>query len=274
MPNSQVKNLAKAYSVSPMKALGQNFLTDNNIIDNILLSAGLKSGTHVLEIGPGLGNMTKALLSFRAVKAVTVVEFDKRCIEALEALQASLPEPHKLTIIQGDALHFKEEDLDTPLSIVSNLPYNIGTKLLLKWLDKLPLFTNMTLMLQKEVVERIIATPSTSAYGRLSIMIQLRCHVEKVLDVPPEAFWPAPAVESAVVRITPRGQLAYECDMKQLEFLCKAAFMQRRKFLLNNLKPLFGTKIGQIFTDLNIHPKSRAEELSIEQFCLLSKLIA
>jgi 16S rRNA (adenine1518-N6/adenine1519-N6)-dimethyltransferase len=263
---SYPKNIAIQHKIKPTKKLGQNFLEDQSIIYEIVTMSAIKGHT-VLEIGPGTGNLTRAILEHGAIK-VFAVEFDQQCIETLESLKLQYK---NLEIIQADALDFQEETLGNNIKIVANLPYNIGTALLLKWLQKIQLFSSITIMLQKEVVDRIVAKPCTKNYGSLSVICQVLCDAEKLFDVPNKAFWPIPKVTSSVVRLIPNQK--QNCDLGKLEAVLKAAFVHRRKTLFNNLKHLIPDQLSQLFTNIGVLPKTRAEELTIEQFCLLAKAI-
>ncbi|WHQ47021.1 MAG: 16S rRNA (adenine(1518)-N(6)/adenine(1519)-N(6))-dimethyltransferase RsmA [Candidatus Midichloria sp.] len=266
-----IKKIATNYNIIPTKKLGQNFLTDESVMANIVSMANVSEAA-VLEIGPGIGNMTRELLKARA-KKVIAVEFDKNCIASLKLLKNQYP---NLKIINADALKINEEELfesNEKIKVVANLPYNIGTALLIKWLKKINLFSSFTLMLQKEVVDRIVANRSTSDYGSLSVICQWLCYTEKLFNVPVEAFWPAPKVTSSVVNLIPHNQPLYDCTLEKLKPFLKMAFAQKRKMLRNNSKLAFREEVNKVFEEYGILPTSRAEELSIDQFCKLANLL-
>lgn len=264
------KKIAAAYNIKPNKKLGQNFLVDELVIANIINAVDIRNNT-ILEIGSGTGNMTKELLRAGA-KRVIAIEFDKRCFLGLQLLKNQY---QNLKIINGDALKIKEEDLiadGEKLKVVANLPYNVSTALLIKWLKRIHLFSSLTLMLQKEVVDRIIASKSTHNYSSLSVILQWVCYVEKLFDVAPESFWPIPKVVSSVVRLTPHKKPLYDCTLKKLDMFLRIAFAKKRKTLCNNLKVIFGGKTEVILQNHGLMPTVRAEELSIDQFCKLANL--
>jgi 16S rRNA (adenine1518-N6/adenine1519-N6)-dimethyltransferase len=256
---SYAHEIAKKYNITPNKKLGQNFLQDESVISEIVTMSDVKGST-VLEIGPGTGNMTRVLLNSNAAKVIAV-EFDQQCVDALTELKNQYD---NLEVIQADALNFKEEECGTNIKIVANLPYNIGTALLLKWIHKRHLFASITIMLQKEVIDRIVAVPRTKNYCSLSVLCQSLCNVEKLFDVPKESFWPMPTVTSSVVRLIPNQK--YSADLNILNSVLKTAFAQRRKILINNLKKITDKDLKTIFLKLGINLNSRAEELSVDQF--------
>ncbi len=228
----------------------------------------------ILEVGPGQGALTQALLASDAVD-VTVVEKDRRCIPVLEALGQA--HPGRLHIREGDALKTDLASLaPPPRMIVSNLPYNIGTALLVLWLKQLAAdaacYRSLVLMFQKEVAERIAAKPDTKAYGRLSVPAGWLCEVELLFDVPPGCFSPPPKVTSSVIRLTPRPQPLYPASWDALERLLAAAFGQRRKMLRSALRSLMPAP-EMWLTNTGIDPTRRAETLSIEEFCLLANIL-
>ncbi|EJF90669.1 16S rRNA (adenine(1518)-N(6)/adenine(1519)-N(6))-dimethyltransferase RsmA [Bartonella tamiae] len=259
------------YALQPKKSLGQNFLFDLNLTSKIARQAGDLKNKHVLEIGPGPGGLTRALLAQGAI--VTAIERDERCLNALNDIAALYPS--RLNIIHGDALDISYRDFfsgDQKPRIIANLPYNIGTQLLLHWLlcdEWTPFYCSMTLMFQKEVAERIIAKPKTKHYGRLSVVSQWRTHAKIAFDVPAQAFTPQPKVTSSIVHLIPREN-PIECDKKQLEYVTKAAFGQRRKMLRQSLKSLGGEALLQ---KVNIDTTRRAETLSVEEFVSLANAL-
>lgn len=199
-----LKSVIKQYDLLPKKNLGQNFLLDQNITDKIVKASSMKSGDNILEIGPGPGGLTRSILALNPTK-LTAIEQDSRCIKILEELKLIYPQ---LTIVNGDALKIYEQDLvPAKTRIIANLPYNIGTVLLLKWLDNINYWSSLTLMFQKEVVERIVAEPCTKDYGRLSVISQILCDLEWHFDLKPEAFFPPPKVTSSVITLKPKNSI-------------------------------------------------------------------
>ncbi len=253
------------------KSLGQNFLLDLNLTGKIARQAGDLSNYDVLEIGPGPGGLTRALLS-EGARRVIAVERDERCLPALNEISKHYD--GRLKVISGDALAFDpSESLNRPIKIVANLPYNIGTELLVRWLTPKiwpPYWESLTLMFQREVAQRIVAKPGSKTYGRLSILSGWRSDAKIVMDLPPQAFTPAPKVSSAVVHITKLEKPKYDCDAKMLERVVAVAFGQRRKMLRASLKSL-APDIEDRLRAADIEPTERAEQLTIQQFCELSK---
>lgn len=259
-----LKEVMVEFNLLPKKALGQNFLLDENITHKVASAAGNLKGHRVIEIGPGPGGLTRAILDLGA-EEVIAIEMDKRCIAALE----NLHEP-RLNIIENDALNIDFSQFlnsDKPTKIIANLPYNIGTELLFKWLPLIDRIESLTLMFQKEVVDRIVAVPNTKDYGRLSIMIQWLANAKKAFDLPPHVFTPAPKVTSSVVHIVPK-KAPLTVELKHMESLVKQAFSMRRKMLKSTLKGIDPS----IFDAANIDPKRRAETLSIQEFIALAEL--
>ena len=247
------------------KRFGQNFLQDPLIIDDIVGFVPNRPGLNILEIGPGQGALTKQLC--RIDPSITVVELDRDLILGLEALL-----PRTATILQQDALKLRLEVLPTPLTIVGNLPYNISTPLLMHLLDQLDHIDQMIFMFQKEVVDRLSAPTHTKAYGRLSVVTQLRCQVTHALSVPPSAFWPAPKVDSAVTVLTPIPREQREpFQTDGLQTILTAAFGQRRKTLRNSLKHLFSETA---LLTAGIDPAARAETLDPLTYAQLSILLS
>ncbi|MBX9345976.1 16S rRNA (adenine(1518)-N(6)/adenine(1519)-N(6))-dimethyltransferase RsmA [Chromobacterium piscinae] len=247
----------------PRKRFGQNFLQDASVIAGIVHAVNPQPDDIVIEIGPGLGAITKPLLS--RLKHLHVVEIDRDIIERLRAEHPA----DKLTIHAGDALAFDFASVsDQPLKIVGNLPYNISTPLLFHLATYGNRVLDMHFMLQKEVIERMVAEPSTADYGRLSVMLQYRFYMENILFVPPEAFWPPPKVDSAVVRMMPApGRCGVARDEALLEKLVIQAFAQRRKTLRNNLKGL--ADVADLEA-LGIDPGLRPENLRVEDYVRLA----
>lgn len=265
-----LRDVIERYGLAPKKALGQNFILDLNLTAKIARAAGSLEGETVVEVGPGPGGLTRALLAAGA--RVVAIERDERCLAALAEIANHYP--GRLEVIPGDALKtdMSEAGNGKPVRIVANLPYNVGTELLLGWLTPTkwpPFYASMTLMFQKEVAQRIAAQPDTHAYGRLSVMAGWRTDARIAFDVPPQAFTPPPKVTSSVVHMTPRQQ-PLPADVRKLEAVTKAAFGQRRKMLRQSLKPLG----GEVLLDrAGINPTRRAETLSIAEFVALANLI-
>lgn len=257
---------ARAHGISPQKKLGQNFIFDTSLCDKIVRTIPPIKDKIVLEIGPGPGGLTRSILS-QNPKRLIVIEKDPRCLDLLLDLQKYYP---NLEIISDDALKIKLSDItNSKLVIISNLPYNIGTELVFRWLEYPGLIESMTLMLQKEVVDRICAKVSTKAYGKLSIMCQVLAEVRKEFDVSPQAFYPPPKVHSAIVNIMPKVSVNFEM-IKKLKELTHTAFMFRRKMI----KKALSIVPEGIFEEMGIDPKVRPEDLSIETYvALASRLI-
>jgi 16S rRNA (adenine1518-N6/adenine1519-N6)-dimethyltransferase len=256
-------------------ALGQHFLTDLNLTDRIARAAGPLEGSLVFEVGPGPGALTRSLLRAGAAHVIAV-ERDARCVEALQELVEAAE--GRLTVIEGDALEtdpvaLAGEHGGLPVRIVANLPYNIGTVLLTKWLGQAGAFASLTLMFQKEVAERLIAKPGSKAYGRLAVLAQWLCDVERLFNLPAEAFVPPPKVASSVVRLTPRPAPLAPAAMADLERITAAAFGQRRKMVRSSLKSL-GGDTAALLTEAGVEPTARAEDLPVEAFCALARAFA
>ena len=252
----------------PRKRFGQNFLTDQNIIRGIVAAIAPKAGQRVVEIGPGRGALTLPLLE--VLGAMDVVELDRDLIPVLRTVSATIGE---LTIHEADALKFDFAQLAAgeKLRVVGNLPYNISTPLLFHLIDQVEAVEDMHFMLQKEVVERMTASPGGGDYGRLSVMIQYHCRAEKLFIVPPGAFFPPPKVESAIVRLVPHAAPPVEVgDEAVFAKLVRQAFAQRRKTLRNNLKGLLDSEAIEA---AGIDPAIRPERLTLDQFAALSRAV-
>ena len=258
------------HGIAARRSLGQNFLLDLNLTARIARAAGpLGTGT-TIEIGPGPGGLTRALLA-EGAGHVVAIERDPRCIAALGDIAAAYP--GRLTVIEADALAIDPILVsDAPRRIVANLPYNIATGLLLRWLDRIDHYESLTLMFQREVAERLVAAPRSSAYGRLSILTQWLCEARILFDVPPRAFTPPPKVTSSVIRLVPRPTPLAKADKTVLERVTGAAFGQRRKMLRSSLKSL-GVPVEPLLAAGDISGTARAEELSIAQFCALARAV-
>ena len=266
-----LRDVIARHGLAAQKALGQNFLLDLNLTRRIARAAGSLDDHHIIEVGPGPGGLTRALL-MEGAKHITVLERDRRCLPALEEISAAYP--GRLSIVEGDALEIDMKQLVTgPSRIVANLPYNIATPLLIGWLQvepERPWYDSMTLMFQKEVAERIVAKPTTKAYGRLGIAAQWRCHARMLFDIDRRAFTPPPSITSTVVHLIPREEPLAAADPRALELVVAAAFGQRRKMLRASLKSLT-SRAQEILEMAGIEGTRRAEELSIEEFCLLAQ---
>lgn len=269
-----LREVIKAHDLVAKKQLGQNFLLDLNLTAKIARLAGDLSACDVLEVGPGPGGLTRGLLS-EGARRVLAVEKDPRCMAPLAEVAAVYP--GKLDVINGDALEVDAlAHLAPPIRIVANLPYNVGTELLIRWLTPKvwpPFWESLTLMFQKEVAERIVAKPRTEHYGRLALLAQWRSDPKIVLHLPPEAFTPAPKVHSAVVHFTRLTEPRYPADETVLFRLTAMAFNQRRKMLRSSLKAM-GPDIEDRLNAAGIPPTARAEEISLEGFCALAREIA
>ncbi|PYE82312.1 16S rRNA (adenine(1518)-N(6)/adenine(1519)-N(6))-dimethyltransferase RsmA [Pseudoroseicyclus aestuarii] len=259
------------HGLSARKALGQNFLLDLNLTAKIARSAGALEGHDVLEVGPGPGGLTRGLLA-EGARRVLAVEKDPRCLPALEEIAQAYP--GRLEVVQGDALAGDMlARLEPPIRIVANLPYNVGTELLVRWLTPQvwpPRWSTLTLMFQREVAERIVARPGSKAYGRLALLAQWRTEARIVMSLPPEAFTPPPKISSAVVHFTALPEPRYPADPKVLERVVAMAFNQRRKMLRAALKGL-GPDIEDRLLAAGIPPTARAEEIDLERFCALAR---
>lgn len=257
-----------AHGLDARKRLGQHFLLDINLTRRIARAAApLATGT-IIEIGPGPGGLTRALL-LEGAQHVVAIEVDERAILALQELETAA-QGH-LRIIQGDALEMELAKIGpAPRRIVANLPYNISTALLVRWLQGADEFADMVLMFQREVADRLVAVPRTKDYGRLSVLAQHVCTVQRLFDVAPTAFVPPPKVVSSVVRLTPKPLPERLAIIRPLERVTAAAFGQRRKMLRGSLAGIFPDPVA-ILTKLGLSPTARAEELSVAQFVMLAK---
>ena len=258
--------LVESMNVQAQKSLGQNFLFDLNLTRKIARSAGPLTGT-TIEIGPGPGGLTRALLLENATHVIAI-EKDRRARAMLSSLLTSAGD--RLTLIEADALTSPIWELGTaPRRIIANLPYNIATKLLTQWLAHANCFDSMTLMFQREVAERITARPGEAAYGRLSVLTRWLADAEILFDVPASAFVPQPKITSSIVQIVPLAHPRYPCSQTSLEFVTRMAFGQRRKMLRGSLKKING---NQLLAEAGIAPESRPQDIDIERFCKLANL--
>ena len=268
-----LRSVIGEHGLSARKALGQNFLLDLNLTAKIARSAGDLSTFDVLEVGPGPGGLTRGLLA-EGARRVLAVEKDERCLPALQQIADAYP--GRLDILVGDALEIDlARHLSSPIKVVANLPYNVGTELLTRWLDPghwPPFWDSLTLMFQREVAERIVAQPGSKAYGRLSILAQWRTEARIVMDLPPEAFTPPPKVRSSVVHLARLDQPRFPADAAVLQKVVARAFNQRRKMLRASLKGI-APDIEDRLIAAGIAPTDRAENVDIERFCALARLL-
>ena len=271
-----LREVIARHGLSASKALGQNFLLDEQLLDRIAalpakLGSGPLEGQDVLEIGPGPGGLTRALL--RAGARVTAIEMDRRCLPALAELDEAFP--GQLTVIEGDAMAIDHDGLfDGPYAVAANLPYNVGTALFTRWMGPEgwpPRWTSLTLMFQQEVAQRIVAAPDTDAYGRLAVLGQWRAEARIAMKVHRSAFTPPPKVMSAVVHVTPAAA-PEGVSMRVLARVTEAAFGQRRKMLRQSLKGVPGAL--DALEALGIDPSRRAETLSIGEFCAVARALS
>lgn len=266
-----LRDVIETHELAARKSLGQNFLLDLNLTAKIARQAGSLIECDVLEIGPGPGGLTRGLLSEGARK-VLAIEKDSRCIPALAEISDAYP--GRLEVIEGDALEINPlSHLTPPIRVAANLPYNVGTELLVRWLTPKswpPFWESLTLMFQKEVAERIIAQPGSKAYGRLAILSQWRADPKIVIQLPPEAFSPPPKVSSAVVHLNALPKPRYEANAETLSRVVAAAFNQRRKMLRSALKSL-APDIEDRLLAAGIKPTERAEQVHLEEFCALAR---
>jgi 16S rRNA (adenine1518-N6/adenine1519-N6)-dimethyltransferase len=267
-----LREVIAAHGLSARKALGQNFLMDLNLTAKIARRAGDLQHADVLEVGPGPGGLTRALLAAGA-RHVVAVERDPRCLPALA--QVAEAWPGRLTVLEGDALAVDPlPHLTPPVRVVANLPYNVGTELFVRWLTPdvwPPFWTSLTLMFQKEVAERIVARPGSKAYGRLAVLAQWRSAPRIAFELPPRAFTPPPKVTSAVVQIDRLEAPRYPASPAVLSRVVALAFGQRRKMLRASLRPL--GDVEALLEAAGIPPTERAEQVSLESFCRLSRLV-
>ncbi len=268
-----LREVIAAHGLVARKQLGQNFILDLNLTARIARAAGDLSGSDVLEVGPGPGGLTRGLLA-EGARRVLAVEKDTRCLPALAEIAAHYP--GRLDVVEGDALTLDlRARLTPPVRVVANLPYNIGTELLVRWLTPEawpPFWDSLTLMFQREVAERIVARPGDDAYGRLALLAQWRADPRIVLTLPPEAFVPAPKVHSAVVHLTRLDAPRFPANERTLQRVTATAFNQRRKMLRSSLKGL-APDIEAHLLRAGIAPTARAEEISLERFCALARSV-
>jgi 16S rRNA (adenine1518-N6/adenine1519-N6)-dimethyltransferase len=266
-----LRDVIARHGLDARKSLGQHFLLDLNLTGRIARAAGDLSQGTVVEVGPGPGGLTRALLAAGARKVIAI-ERDQRCLGALAEIGNAYP--GRLEVLAADALEVAAHELgDGPRRICANLPYNVATPLLFGWLRHATAFASLTLMFQKEVGDRIVAAPRTGAYGRLAIAAQWRAHARRLFDIDRRAFTPPPKVASTVIELIPRPAPLAAADPALLEQVTAAAFGQRRKMLRQSLRSL-GVDAAVLLGAAGIEPTRRAEELSIEEFCALTRALS
>lgn len=268
-----LREVIARHGISARRGLGQHFLLDLNLTARIAAAGGDLRGYTVIEIGPGPGGLTRALLA-TAAKSVIAVERDRRCVDALQELADAYPD--RLHVVHGDALDIDELALsralgaEGPYKIVANLPFNIATALLVKWLKRIRDYHSLTITLQKEVAGRLCARPRTKEYGRLTVMTRWLCAPRPMFDIAPQAFTPPPKVTSTVVCLTPLAQPIAPVSWGDLEHVTRAAFGQRRKMLRTSLKSL-EVDTAALIACAGVSPRARAEELDTAAFCALAR---
>lgn len=273
-PLPPLREVIAAHGLSARKALGQNFLLDLNLTGKIARRAGDLAGCDVLEIGPGPGGLTRGLLT-EGARHVVAIERDARCLPALAEIAEAYP--GRLTVLSGDALAIDPlRHLTPPVRVVANLPYNVGTELLVRWLTPPswpPFWESLTLMFQREVAERIVARPGSKAYGRLSLLAQWRSTPRIAFEIPARAFTPPPKVTSAVVHLERLPEPRFPADPAVLERVVAQAFGQRRKMLRSSLRGLVPDVEGMLDA-AGVAPTERAEQVDLEAFCRMARIVA
>ena len=266
-----LRDVIRTHDLRARKSLGQNFLLDLNLTAKIARHVGALETSDILEIGPGPGGLTRGLLA-EGARHVLAIEKDKRCLPALAEIAAAYP--GRLDVLEGDALEIDPlTALQAPIRVAANLPYNVGTELLVRWLTPAewpPFWQNLTLMFQREVAERIVAAPGSKAYGRLAILAQWRSDAKIVMNLPPEAFTPPPKVSSAVVHLDALPKPRFPANAEMLSRVVAAAFNQRRKMMRAALKGL-APDIEDRLLAAGLKPTDRAEQVSLEGFCALAR---
>ncbi len=271
MQHPTLQDVITQYGLHPNKKLGQHFLTDPHLLEHIVRTAHMPEGAHIIEVGPGPGGLTRAILQDSRCASLTVIELDSRCITALKELQRTHETLH---IVEGDAL--KQDMLaltPAPRAIIANLPYNVGTTMIIDWLKLIHLhraeaFDSITVMLQKEVIDRMCAQSGSKTYGKISLLCQWLCHTDFCFDVPPEHFTPPPKVMSAIVRLSPKKERAFDAPFDDVMHLLNCAFSQRRKMLRSSLKSYTKNPVA-LLESCHIDPTIRAENLSLQQVAAL-----
>ena len=260
---------ASLHGIAPLKKFGQNFLFDSSLCDKIVRVSGINQCSSVLEIGSGTGGLSRSILSVNPQKLVSI-ETDRRCLPLLKEIALVYP---NFRVIHTDALKFEIETLNLDkINIVSNLPYNIGTELLIGWLKKIDLIETMTLMLQKEVVDRICSLPNSKSYGRLSVLCQLICSTQKCFEVSAKAFYPPPKVTSSIVKLLPLKDRPEAKIINIIEKITHFAFSQRRKMIKSSLKNI-AVDIEEILNHLNINSHLRAENLAPKDYLRIAQAL-
>jgi 16S rRNA (adenine1518-N6/adenine1519-N6)-dimethyltransferase len=270
-----LREVIRALELSAKKSLGQNFLLDFNLTRRIARAAGPLEGVTVLEVGPGPGGLTRALLLEGAARVIAI-EKDERCLPALQEIATHYP--GRLDMVSADAreIDYRALGIEPPARIVANLPYSVATPLLIAWLKTEPWppwFDRLVLMFQREVADRIVAQPGSKDYGRLAVLSQWRTSPRILLTLPAQAFTPKPKVDSALVELVPKRMPEPTCDTAALEKVTAAAFGQRRKMLRSALRKL-APDSEALLQGLGIDPSSRAEELGVAQFCRIANAIS
>lgn len=261
------ENNMKKFLLKPKKSLGQNFILSSEITKKIVALAGSLENFNVIEIGPGYGALTREILVHNP-KSLLSIEKDRDLVKHHDQLLNE--HQGKYRIIEADALHVTEEELiERPVKVIANLPYNISVVLFLKWLNNIKFFTNLTLMFQKEVADRITARPNSKDYGSLSVLSQLLCDIKKEFDIEPKEFFPRPKVHSSVITVNPLPTPKFAVNLETLTRLIRAVFAQRRKMLRNSLQNITN-HTETVLENAKLSGNERPENLTIEQFCLLA----
>ncbi len=261
------ENNMRKFLLKPKKSLGQNFILSSEITKKIVALAGSLENFNVIEIGPGYGALTREILVHNP-KSLLSIEKDRDLVKHHDQLLNE--HQGKYRIIEADALHVIEEELiERPVKVIANLPYNISVALFLKWLNNIKFFTNLTLMFQKEVADRITARPNSKDYGSLSVLSQLLCDIKKEFDIEPKEFFPRPKVHSSVITVNPLPTPKFAVNLETLTRLTRAVFAQRRKMLRNSLQNITN-HAETVLENAKLSGNERPENLTIEQFCLLA----
>jgi 16S rRNA (adenine1518-N6/adenine1519-N6)-dimethyltransferase len=270
-PQPPLRTIIERFQLRADKRLGQHFLLDPQLLSRIAAAAGDLRGRTVVEVGPGPGGLTRALLAAGAARVIAI-ERDPRCIEALRELARAAD--GRLELIQADARELALAELGAgPVSVVANLPYNVATPLLIQWLGELERIERLTLMFQREVGLRIGAPPGSRAYGRLSVLVQWLCEVRNLMHLPARAFTPPPQVASSLVQLIPRPAPLAPADREALERVLQAAFGQRRKMLRSSLRSL-EPRPEALLAAAELSPTARAEQIDVQGFCRLARSYA
>jgi 16S rRNA (adenine1518-N6/adenine1519-N6)-dimethyltransferase len=261
------ENNMRKFLLKPKKSLGQNFILSSEITKKIVALAGSLENFNVIEIGPGYGALTREILVHNP-KSLLSIEKDRDLVKHHDQLLNE--HQGKYRIIEADALHVTEEELiERPVKVIANLPYNTSVVLFLKWLNNIKFFTNLTLMFQKEVADRITARPNSKDYGSLSVLSQLLCDIKKEFDIEPKEFFPRPKIHSSVITVNPLPTPKFAVNLETLTRLTRAVFAQRRKMLRNSLQNIMN-HAETVLENAKLSGNQRPENLTIEQFCLLA----